>query len=153
MLVTHSEIHEAICSLENNKATGMDNISAEHLKNCSSRLTVLLSLCFTGLFIHGFMPQNLMSVLLIPIVKNKNSKISSKANYRPIALASVMSKVVENVILNRVFFLLDTECNQFGFKSRMGTDMPIHLLKEIIDKYRRLNGNIFYVLSRCLQSI
>ena len=41
----------------------------------------------------------------------------SKDNYRPISLASVVSKVVEIVIYNRISVYLDTCPNQFGFKS------------------------------------
>ena len=41
----------------------------------------------------------------------------SKDNYRPILLASVVSKVVEIVIYNRISVYLDTCPNQFGFKS------------------------------------
>ena len=141
--VSTAEIQKAICSLGNNKATGMDNISAEHLKYCSRRVVVLLAICFTGFLTHGFMPNDMISILLIPLVKDKNAKLAAKSNYRPIALASVLSKVIENVILDRILLFLGTECNQFGFKPKLGTEMPIYLLKEIIDRYKLLNGNIF----------
>ena len=84
-----------------------------------------------------------MSVTLVPIIKDKAGKISDKNNYRPIAIASVMSKLLERIILGRLMNLLDTHCNQFGFKPKMGTDMCICSLKEIIDSYRQLNGSIF----------
>ena len=32
--------------------------------------------------------------------------------------------------------------NQFGFKRKLGTDTCIYVLKEIVDKYRSLNGCI-----------
>ena len=44
-------------------------------------------MCFTGLFIHGVLPPSMISVVLVPIVKNKRISICSKSNYRPIALA------------------------------------------------------------------
>ena len=77
-------------------------IYAEHIKYASGKLIPLLSMCFTGLFVHGFLPSSLMSVVLIPIIKNKCGNISSKDNYRPIALASIISKLVEVIILNRI---------------------------------------------------
>ena len=143
MCITPKEVVEAIGSLRDNKATGMDSISGEHLKHSSQRVVFLLSLCFSSLFVHGYMPHDMISVLLIPIVKDKNVSLSSKSNYRPIALASVISKVVETIILNRTITYLHTESNQFGFKPKMGTDMPIYLLKEIVEKYTLLKGNIF----------
>ena len=50
----------------------------------------MLAMCFTGLFIHGvgLLPPSMISVVLVPIVKNKRISICSKNNYRPIALAS-----------------------------------------------------------------
>ena len=44
----------------------------------------------------------MMSVVLIPISKDKKAKISSIDNYRPVAIASVVSKVVERILLDRL---------------------------------------------------
>ena len=50
-------------------------------------------------------------------------KIIAKDNYRPIALASIISKVVEIILLDRMTLYIDTNSNQFGFKKKLGTDM------------------------------
>ena len=84
-----------------------------------------------------------MSVVLIPIIKDKKAKISSIDNYRPVAIASVVSKVVERILLDRLSEYLDTMGNQFGFKPKLGTDMCIYSLKEIIGSYSKLNGCVF----------
>ena len=42
----------------------------------------------------------------------------SKNKYRPIALASIMSKLLEKIIYHRIFDTLVTSCNQYGFKSK-----------------------------------
>ena len=73
----------------------MDNVSSEHLKNCNPRLASMLALCFTKMFSHGYLPANMLSVQLVPIIKSKSGLISSKDNYRPIAITSVLSKVLE----------------------------------------------------------
>ena len=127
--VNNDEIIDAIKSLDINKSCGLDRIYAEHLKFASGKLITLLSMCFTGLFVHGFLPSSLMSVVLIPIIKNKCGSISSKDNYRPIALASIMSKLIETIILNRTENFLTTNANQFGFKKKHGTDQCIYVLK------------------------
>ena len=56
-------------------------------------------------------------------------------NYRPIALASVISKVVEIILLNIISKLLSTCPNQFGCQQKLGTDTCIYILKEIVEKY------------------
>ena len=83
-----------------------------------------------------------MSVVLVPIIKDKTAKINDKNNYRPIAIASIISKVFEIILLDRLSDVVNTNCNQFGFKPKLGTDMCIYSLKEIIDRYRQLNGSI-----------
>ena len=83
-----------------------------------------------------------MSVALVPIVKDKTGIISSKDNYRPIALASVLSKLIERIILDRIDKCLLTSANQFGFKSKHGTDHCIFAFKEIIDHYTKLNSRV-----------
>ena len=141
--VSPNEVQEAIISLSLNKSTGLDNVSAEHLKFCSIRIVTLLADLMTAFFVHGFIPDSILSVAIVPIIKDKTGKIGAKSNYRPVALASVVSKIIEIVILNRVKNLLSSTCNQFGFKASVGSDYPIYLLKEIIARYHSLNGSIF----------
>ena len=51
---------------------------------------------------HGELPDSMLSVVLVPVVKDKTGKISSLENYRQIALASVLAKVLEQIILDRL---------------------------------------------------
>ena len=49
-----------------------------------------------GAFIvRGFLPNPLTDTVCVPIVKYKTKNISDKGNYRPIALASVVSKYLK----------------------------------------------------------
>ena len=113
------------------------------MQNCDRRVIPTLAMCISGFMVHGFLPDNMISVIIVPIIKDKKAKINSKDNYRPVALASVVSKVVEMILLDRMAEHLVTNCNQFGFKPKLGTDMCIYTLKEILDSYKRLNGCVF----------
>ena len=83
-----------------------------------------------------------MSVILVPVIKNKSGNVSSCDNYRPIALASVLSKLLEKIILNRIEHLLITNHNQFGFKKKFGEDQCVYVLKEALSLYKSLNSYI-----------
>ena len=109
--VTEEEVESAIKDLESKKSCGADGIYAEHLKYASIHLLKLLSCCLTCLFVHGILPDSMISVILVPVIKNKAGKITSKDNYRPIALASLVSKVVEIIILHRLSGYLLTNLN------------------------------------------
>ena len=141
--VSHPEVTNAIKELSDNKSCGLDGIHAEHLKHCSDILIPLLSKCFTGLLVHGTLPESMIDVVLVPIVKNKRASICSKANYRPIALASIVSKIFEKLLYDRISYALTTCSNQFGFKTKHSTDMCIYAFKEAVLKYRSLNSNVY----------
>ena len=145
MIITVDEIEFAISQLEKNKSCGIDGIGlyAENLLYCSRRFLPLLAMCLSSLFIHEFLPDTMLSVVLVPVIKNKSRRINDSDNYRHIALASIVSKVVEKVILNRISEYLLTTCNQFGFKNKLGTDMCIYALKEILENHRSHNGSMF----------
>ena len=68
----------------------------------SNRIVPMLAMCFTGFFIHGMLPPSMISVVLVLIVKDKRASVCSTSNYRPIVLASIMSKLLEKIILNRI---------------------------------------------------
>ncbi len=85
----------------------------------------------------------MISVVLVLIIKDKTCKITSKDNYCPIALASIVSKVLEIILLSRMSDFMLTNPNQFFFKMKNGTDQCMYVLKEIIDTYRVLNGSVF----------
>ena len=78
-----------------NKSCGIEGIYAEHMLYSSHVLFRLLALCMSSFLVHGFLPDEMMAVALVPIIKSKSGRIMSKDNYRPIALASIVSKVLE----------------------------------------------------------
>ena len=143
IVVNHSMVTEAIKNLSSNKSCGLDGITAEHLKFATERLPYLLSMCITSFFIHGFLPDSMLSVLIIPVIKDKAGNINSKDNYRPIALASIISKIVEMIMFDRMETHLLTQPNQFGFKKKHGTDQCIFALKELINKYKSKNSCVY----------
>ena len=121
----------------------MDNIMAENIKHVIKKLCPLLSLCFTGCLVHGTLPDSILAVLLVLVIKDKVGKLNSSENYRPIALASIVSKVLEIILMSRLERYILTADNQFGFKHKHSTDMCLFALKEILDNYNRQNTTMF----------
>ena len=102
MKVSHYDIIQAIQDFKDSKSCGLDDIYAEHLKQCSNLIIPLLSICFSSLFFHGCLPEAMISVVLVPIVNNKSASICIKCNYRPIAQASIVSKVLEKIMYDHI---------------------------------------------------
>ena len=104
----------SVKSLSANKACDLDNLFAEHLLYASPSIHALLSISFNAFIVHGFLPSDLTDTLLVPIVKDNTGDISDKGNYRPIALASVISKVFEIALLVKLDKYLYSSDYQFG---------------------------------------
>ena len=56
----------------------------------------MLAMCFTGQFVYGFLPDSMLEIVLVPVIKDKTGIIDHVDNYRPIALTNVISKVHQN---------------------------------------------------------
>ena len=80
------EIVNAVKKLKLGKSKGIDGLKAEHYKYASNRLCILFTLCLNAMIIHGYMCDDLMKTVIVPIVKDKNEDLSNVDNYRPIAL-------------------------------------------------------------------
>ena len=141
--ITVDEIMKCVKNLKGNKSPGKDGIYSEHYKHSSDQLYVLLSLLFNAIVIHGFIPDKLMDSIIVPLVKDKKGCITKSDNYRPLALTTIASKVLELVLLERYGDLFKTADNQFGFKNKHSTDMCVFSLKYVIDYYRNLNTPVY----------
>ena len=81
-------------------------------------------MCFTLCLSHGYLIPAMIETTIVTIVKNKSGNLSdsSTCNYI-IALATIISKMFESVLLLKYAEYLSTSDNQFGFKSCHSTDL------------------------------
>ena len=140
---THKDIQSAISKLKNNKSAGLDNLHGEHYKHAGACLSTLLCKLFNSIPNQGYIPEDLMSTVIIPISKDKKESITSKDNYRPIALTTAASKILELAILDKIEDNLITGQNQFGYKKKHGTDTCVFTLKQIIEVYRAKSSPVY----------
>ena len=143
MTVSARDVSNLISQLKCGKAAGSDDLCAEYFRFAHDKLHALLSMCFTLFFTHCYLPLSMIETIIVPIVKNKCGNLSDSNNYRPIALATIISKLFESAILLKCEMFLDTCPNQFGFKKGHSTDMCIYVLKEFIEFYRSRNTSVF----------
>ena len=141
--VTMSEGFEIVKSLPNQKSSGLDGLNGESLKHADSLLCLLLSICYTCMFKHCYMPQSMINSVIVPLVKNKSGDLTDKNNYRPIALLSIASKVFEHVIILRLEEYLWTIGNHFIFKSGHSRDVCIYALSEFIEYFKRRSNSVY----------
>ena len=69
--VSAAEVTELIREISNGKAAGMDGLSGESLKYANHILSFVLSICFTSMFKHCYLPIGMLYSVIVPLVKNK----------------------------------------------------------------------------------
>jgi hypothetical protein len=95
------------------------------------------------------MAVSLVVVCLVPIVTYKSGDITRQENYRQIARATVASKLLELLILQRCEEKLYTADAQFGFKSAHSTETCIYVLKEVLNLYISRGSLLTVLITGC----
>ena len=134
--VTPQEVQKSLNLLKNGKAPGPDRLSSEHLK-FGGRTVVMVLTCLFNLFLqHSYIPKQMMNLHITPVVKDIKKDITKKNNYRPIAIATALSKLLEEVLKAQIEPYINISDNQLGFKKQSGTEMGIYLIKEVMNKLK-----------------
>ena len=81
--------------VKDNKASDLDDIQAEHIRNSSLNLYRDIAGLFTGLIKHGCVPSNFRETAIILILKDQAGDRNSPDNYRGIAISSVLGKTIK----------------------------------------------------------
>ena len=129
--VTPVEMTDILQSLKNG-AAGYDDINASLLKMVSSCIVLpLVYLCNLSLD-QGIFPDELKVANIVPLYKADDPFMFN--NYRPVSLLSVLSKVFERVMYNRLMEYLDVykilvSC-QFGFRKLHSSCMALMALMD-----------------------
>ena len=142
-LVSPEEICLCAGELANGKSSGIDGIPSEFFKYAPTLVFQFLSCFVNSVLSHGFVPRALTDIIVKPVIKSNLKDPTDSGNYRPIAIASSASKLIEKILYSRLDQYLTTSANQFGFKKGHSTDQCIYALKETINYYYSLNTPIF----------
>lgn len=153
-----AEIFNIIVSLKNTEAYGADGLPTKLIKSCadllSAPLCTIINLCFqTGIF-----PEHLKATIIKPIFK-KGDELNIE-NYRPIALISIMAKIMEKAILKRMIDfaiscnILSISQNAYipGRSTTRAIYMTIDELTKALSEKKAVAG-LFLDLSKAFNSV
>ena len=140
--INSDDVKEALRKAKKGKACGLDGLASEHFIYADECLSVLLALFFSATVSHGHLPHPFMLSAVLPIIKSKTGDSTAKSNYRPVAIVSACSKLMECIILQKTELLLSTNDSQFGFKKHHSTDLCLFTLKSTISFYTSQNSPV-----------
>ena len=118
-----AELHSVLSNLKDS-TPGIDGIPYSFVTKSSNSAKLFLLDIMNKVFVTGVVPESWKHQIVIPILKpGKNP--SDPSSYRPIALSSVLAKIFEHLIKNRLEWILENRSilseSQFGFRRGMGT--------------------------------
>ena len=99
--VTPKMVKKVIMNLDLSKASGPDCISVVVLKNCEPDFSHILAELFNKCLTESCFPDCWKVSLMVPVFKNVGERSTAK-NYHPVSLLSLISKVFEKPLNNRI---------------------------------------------------
>lgn len=139
------ELNIAINSLKTKKSPGPDHIHPEFIKNLG-KIAKQQLLKLYNLSWKTNVPAEWRKAIIVPLLK-KDKIASEIKNYRPIALTSIIVKVMERMISNRLNWFLESQnlispC-QAGFRELHSTNEQVLLLsQEIKNSFNRKEDTV-----------
>ena len=135
--VTPKMVGKVIMNLDLSKASGPDCFPVVVLKICEPELSYILAELFHKCLMESCFPDCWKVSSVVPVFKNVGERSTAK-NYRSVSLLSVVSKVFEKLVNNRIVDHLE-KCGlfsdfQYGFRSSQST---ADLLTVVSDRIAR----------------
>jgi hypothetical protein len=130
--VTEGEIRGIINSMKPKNSLGYDGISTKILKLCGSQISKPLSFIINKSIKTGVFPERLTYAVITPL--HKKGYVSDIANYRPIPILPVFSKIFEKVMHIRLNQHLQTNnthilaTEQYRFRKGFSTEQATYSL-------------------------
>ena len=136
-------VRKVVINLDLSKASGPDCIPLVVLKNCEPELSYILAELFNRCLKESCFPDCWKVSSAVPVFKNVGERSTVK-NYRPVGLLSVVSKVFEKLVNNRIVDHLE-KCGlfsdfQYGFRSSRSTADLLTVVSDRIAKAFNRSG-------------
>ncbi|CAG2210908.1 unnamed protein product [Mytilus edulis] len=140
--ITSDEVEDAIFALEIGKLSGAGDHFPELFKfagpNFIEAMRVMINLSWN----NGKLPTEWKTANVKFLRKQGKTNYYSPSSYRPISLTSVMCKITERIILNRLAAFIEgmqiIDINQEGFRKNPSTsNCLLRFIQNVIEKYHK----------------
>ena len=143
-VVEVSEVTDGIKSLKHDKWDGSEGIYSNHILLSSEIFREHVASLFTVMLRHiGYNPEYMLEAIISYIPKNTKESIQCCANYRGIALSSALSKIFDNMIIQRFSDKLMSSDMQSSFEANHSTVMCACAVNEIAAHYNEKGNNVY----------
>ena len=145
-IVSKHDVRKAISKLKTDKIDEQGKCFSNNFIYGTDLLHRQLSVLFTSMINHGYAPAEFLKSSMLPLPKGARADSSNSDMYRSIAISSLLSKILDNVIIERQQDFLSTSNYQFGFKAKSSTVLCTTMVNETIQYYTEKGGRAVYLL-------
>ena len=135
--ITRQGVINSINRLNEKKASGPDKLPIIMLKNNCEIIADILLCIFQRSLDTGIVPLDWKTSNVVPIFKKGDR--SNPSNYRPVSLTSVVSKMLEHIVVSNIMKHLDSQNilheNQHGFRQKRSCESQLLLTTHDLSKH------------------
>ena len=143
--VSVETIRNAVKSLTKGKDDEIYNVFSDNFTHATDAAFNILATLITIMLKHGTASELLNRAIVKPIPKNNKKSLSDSSNYRAISKNSIMSKIIDHVLICLIGEKMNTSNYQFAYKAGFSTSLCSFLVAETISYYRTRGSNVYMV--------
>ena len=156
---TAEEVSRAVSKLKK-KAPGPDGLLAEHLKAGGEGVVIWLRNILNAIVEFESVPSVLKRGVVVPVYKGGGKDPLKIDNYRGITLTSMVAKVLEFLLLERLDMVFMEaglpHINQTTYRRRVSCEDAVFATQEFVAKYLRGGSPVYmclYDLQKAFDSV
>ena len=157
-LCSSESVLKLLQSIDVGKATGHDELPALVLKLCSHQLSPSLCQIFNSSLLQGVVPKSFKKANITPLLKAGDP--TNPANYRPISLLPIVSKLLEKIVQQQLISYLDANGlmpdDQFAYRKNHSTEdaLTLAINRWLTAKYAcKYTAIVFVDMSKAFDSV
>jgi len=127
-----STVHSLIRKLKKKSPSGVDFISARHLKIAGSSFELHLALLLWMILVCGVVPLQFCIVQITRILKKYKKDASLCSSYRPITISCTTFKLFEPSLTRDIEENCSTPPRQFTYQRGLGREHALFLLINVL---------------------
>ena len=145
-----SEVNQMFRNMKTKKSAGPDNIPPILLANCEATLKPVLHNVFNASLRLQYFPNRYKTGRVI-FIQKPGGAITDPKSYRPITLLSVIGKLLERIVSNRLWYIAEKEQwlspEQFGFRRNRGAELALlNFVNQIETNFKRKQETLCLML-------
>ena len=148
--ISINDVSSAVKLLKSGKAAGPDGVTAEHIKYAGHSLIKWLHKIFNRIQTLEEIPSCLKEGTIIPVYKAKGKDPLMVTSYRGITISSVLSKLLESIILKRLDCVLNElnipHCLQTAYRKGLSCSDAVFATQEALLTCLRDGGHPYLCL-------